>query len=93
VPQDISFTPHPDAARVLTPGSADFVGLLHLRFDPRRRDLLGARVDGQRRFDRGEHPDFLTSTAAVRDGGWIVPEAPKALANRRVEITGPVTGR
>jgi malate synthase len=90
VTSDSSFTPHPDAARVLTPAAAEFVAHLHRRFDPRRRQLLSARVERQRRFDGGERPDFLTETVDVRDGGWVVPEAPKALTDRRVEITGPV---
>ncbi|MGI8492027.1 MAG: malate synthase A, partial [Acidimicrobiales bacterium] len=44
----------------------------------------------QSRFDAGERPDFLEETASIREGDWQVPEAPKALADRRVEITGPV---
>ena len=87
---DITFTPHPDAARVLTPEAAEFVAGLHHTFDARRRDLLAARAERQARFDAGERPDFLVETVDVRNGEWIVPEAPKALADRRVEITGPV---
>ncbi|HET9692090.1 MAG TPA: malate synthase A, partial [Acidimicrobiales bacterium] len=45
----------------------------------------------QARFDGGERPDFLAETASIRDdASWRVDEAPKALADRRVEITGPV---
>ena len=63
---------------------------LHRGFDARRRELLAARDERQARFDAGERPDFLPETLAIRDGEWTVPEAPKALADRRVEITGPV---
>ena len=90
VTREISFTPHPQADRVLTPEAVDFVAELHGRFDARRRELLAARAERQARFDSGERPDFLAETEAVRLGGWTVPEAPKALADRRVEITGPV---
>ena len=90
VTRDISFTPHPDAERVLTPAAVDFLAQLHQGFDARRRELLAARDERQARFDAGERPDFLPETADVRDGEWPVPEAPKALADRRVEITGPV---
>ena len=90
VPRDISFTPHPQADRVITPEAADFVAELHARFDPRRRELLAARTERQARSDSGERPDFLPETESVRLGGWTAPEAPKALADRRVEITGPV---
>ncbi len=88
--RDISFTPHPDAERVLTPAAVDFLAQLHRGFDARRRQLLVAREERQARFDAGERPDFLPETAGIRDGEWSVPEAPKALADRRVEITGPV---
>jgi malate synthase len=90
VTSDITFTPHPDAGRVLTPEAVGFIADLHHRFDARRRELLQARAERQGRFDAGERPDFLPETEDIRNGGWTVPEAPKSLADRRVEITGPV---
>jgi malate synthase len=87
---DQIFTPHPDAGRVLTPEAVEFVTTLHRTFNPRRQELLQARVERQRRFDSGERPDFLPETADLRNREWMVPEAPKALSDRRVEITGPV---
>jgi malate synthase len=90
VAQDITCTPHADAERVLTPAAIEFVVSLHRSFDARRRQLLAARADRQERFDAGERPDFLDQTVDIRNGEWTVPEAPKALADRRVEITGPV---
>ncbi len=83
-------TPHSDAERVLTPEAAEFVAALHRRFEPRRRDLLAARARRQGRFDAGGRPDFLPQTREIRDQEWMVPEAPKPLVDRRVEITGPV---
>ncbi len=36
-------------------------------------------------------PDFLPETASVRSGNWTGPaKIPADLADRRVEITGPV---
>jgi malate synthase len=90
VSDDVRFSPHPDAERVLTAEAVAFVAGLHRRFEGRRLELLAARAERQARFDAGERPDFLAETAAVRQGDWLVPEAPKALADRRVEITGPV---
>jgi malate synthase len=81
---------HPDAERVLTPAALDFLRNLHDAFDARRRDLLRARDDRQARITAGEMPDFLESTAAVRDGDWRVADAPADLRKRVVEITGPV---
>ncbi len=63
---------------------------LHEQFDGRRRELIEARRQRQACFDAGERPDFLKETSDVRAGSWQVPEAPKLLADRRVEITGPV---
>jgi malate synthase len=85
----ISYVPHPDAERVLTPEAVEFVAGLHRTFDARRRALLVARAERQARFDAGGRPDFLPQTVGVRNGFWTVPEAPKTLSDRRVEITGP----
>ncbi|MDQ6837508.1 MAG: malate synthase A [Actinomycetota bacterium] len=83
-------TRHPDADVVLIPEAVAFVAGLHRRFGPRRAELLAARAERQTRFDGGERPDFLDDTAEIRTLEWQIPEAPKALADRRVEITGPV---
>jgi malate synthase len=88
--EDVRFAPHARAEQILTPEAIDFLVGLHRRFDGRRRELLQQRVERQARFDAGERPDFLAETETVRAGGWTVPEAPKALTDRRVEITGPV---
>jgi malate synthase len=87
---DVAFTPHPDAPDILTPGAVDFLVELSRRFESRRRELMLERKSRQARFDAGDRPDFPTETADVRRGEWRVPEAPKSLADRRVEITGPV---
>src|SRR3974390_159514 len=86
----ITHSPPPDSDRVLTAAAIDFVAGLHRTFNGRRVELLSARQERQARFDTGDRPDFLPAPAAVRNGEWMVPEAPKALADRRVEITGPV---
>jgi malate synthase len=79
------------ASDVLTPDALEFVAGLHRAFDGRRRELLAARVERQRRFDAGEMPDFRTDTAHIReDPTWSVAAAPADLDDRRVEITGPV---
>ncbi|MCK9260875.1 MAG: malate synthase A [Azoarcus sp.] len=75
---------------ILTPDALAFVAKLHRAFEPRRRELLQARIDRQARIDAGEMPDFLPETKHIRDGDWQVAPLPKALECRRVEITGPV---
>jgi malate synthase len=81
---------HPRFEEILTPEALAFVARLHRAFEPRRQELLKARVDRQKRIDAGEMPDFLPETKQVRDGDWKVAPLPKALECRRVEITGPV---
>jgi malate synthase len=90
VPPNVTFTPHALERRVLDPAAVEFLTGLHRAFGPARRDLLSARVARQVRFDAGERPEFPSDTGGVRGASWQVPEAPKALADRRVEITGPV---
>jgi len=84
-------TPH--SAEILTPEAASLLADLHREFDSRRRDLLERRVERQREFDRGVLPDFLAETRPIREGDWKVDPVPPALADRRVEITGPVDAR
>jgi len=76
--------------RILTPEALEFLGKLHREFNPRRLELLVKRSERQRAIDRGEMPDFLKETAAIREGGWKVDPVPEDLQDRRVEITGPV---
>ncbi len=76
--------------RVLTADAQAFLLELHRRFEGERQARLAARVARQARFDAGELPAFRTDTAALRDADWRVAPIPAALADRRVEITGPV---
>ena len=85
----VTISPHPLLGEVFTPEAVEFVAGLQRRFGASRRDLLAARRSRQLRLDAGERPDFLAATAAVRAAEWEVPEAPKPLLDRRVEITGP----
>jgi malate synthase len=79
------------ASEVLAPDALDFVAGLHGAFDRRRRELLAARAERQRKFDAGELPDFLPQTEGIRNNAaWRVAPAPADLVDRRVEITGPV---
>lgn len=75
---------------VLTPEALSFLVSLHRRFSARRDELLEQRRSRQERLDRGELPDFLPETRAIREAEWTVAPYPPDLADRRVEITGPV---
>ncbi|MER7151291.1 malate synthase A [Streptomyces lydicus] len=75
---------------VLTDAALAFVAELHRRFTPRRDELLARRAERRAEIARTSTLDFLPETAAVRaDDSWKVAEAPEALNDRRVEITGP----
>lgn len=76
--------------RVLTPAALSFLEALHLRFNEPRKALLRQRVFRQQAIDQGIFPDFLPTTAKLRNSDWQVAPLPADLLDRRVEITGPV---
>ncbi|HVX38504.1 MAG TPA: malate synthase A [Gemmatimonadaceae bacterium] len=78
------------STRVLTPDALDFVTRLHREFNPRREQLLALRAERRRRIQAGERLEFPRETLNVRESEWHVAPAPGDLADRRVEITGPV---
>ena len=81
----------PEGAEILTNEAIALVAKLHREFEPRRRELLAARVARAGALDEGAEPDFLPETAHIRDDkSWRVAPAPPDLQDRRVEITGPV---
>jgi len=65
---EILATQDSQTEQILTPDALEFVVDLERRFGPRRRELLAAREERQRRLDEGERPDFLAQTADIRDG-------------------------
>ncbi|MES2899588.1 MAG: malate synthase A [Pseudomonadota bacterium] len=80
----------PGYDQILTPEALALVAKLTRAFEPRRQELLAARVERAKRLDAGERPDFLAETAHIRAGDWKIAPIPPALECRRVEITGPV---
>lgn len=75
---------------VLTDAALTFVAELHRRFTPRRDELLARRTERRAEIARTSTLDFLPETEQIRaDDSWKVAEAPAALNDRRVEITGP----
>src|SRR6056297_414629 len=80
----------PGFETILTKEAVEFIVGLHRKFNPTRKQLLNDRVERQQEIDKGNFPDFLKETVAVRKGDWKVGEIPDDLQDRRVEITGPV---
>ncbi|MGH2467131.1 MAG: malate synthase, partial [Candidatus Limnocylindrales bacterium] len=80
----------PEQAWVLAPEALGFLAQLQRRFESRRSELLGARVERRARIAAGERPTFPEATAALRvDASWRIAPTPADLQERRVEITGP----
>ena len=79
-----------DTADVLTDEARSFLVELQRNFGSRRVDLLARRAERLERIHAGELPDFLPETAEVRADAWRVAPTPEEIADRRVEITGPV---
>jgi malate synthase len=83
--------PGPRYREVLSPPALRFLADLHRAFEAARERLLAARAEQQERYDAGELPDFRPGTKVIRDDeSWRVAPIPADLADRRVEITGPV---
>ena len=74
---------------ILNRQSLELLVELERRWRHERAALLSRRQERQRRFDRGELPEFLPETQAIREATWQVAPPPAGLADRRVEITGP----
>jgi malate synthase len=87
---DVRAAVSPDLSEVLSPNALRFVETLVVEFGPRRRELLERRVARQQRLEAGELPRFLPETEPIRRADWQVAPIPPDLADRRVEITGPV---
>jgi malate synthase len=77
-------------AGILSPEAIRFIVDLQRTFNVRRKELLNAREERQRRLDAGERPNFLEETRSIRESQWTVAPVPADIIDRRVEITGPV---
>ncbi len=75
---------------VLTDEARAFLTDLQREFGSHRVELLARRAERLERLHGGELPDFLPETAEIRAGDWQVAATPAEIADRRVEITGPV---
>jgi len=76
---------------ILSPAALSFLAELANRFTPELEELLAARQLRQVEFDKGAVPGFDPATRDIREGDWQVAPIPADVADRRTEITGPVT--
>ena len=87
---EISGPAVPGSDEILTEEACAFIAMLERSFGEERRRLIAAREEFQARIDAGENPAFRPETKTIRDAEWTVAGTPDDLADRRVEITGPV---
>ena len=76
---------------ILTKEALAFLADLAKKFTPELTELLLARQSRQAEFDQGAVPGFDPQTEAIRRGDWQVAPIPVEIADRRTEITGPVS--
>jgi malate synthase len=67
----------PGYETILTPEALEFVAKLHRAFEPRRQELLKARVERQARIDAGEMPDFLPRPSTSAKATGRLPRCPR----------------
>ncbi|MBJ7470645.1 MAG: malate synthase A [Solirubrobacteraceae bacterium] len=74
---------------ILTPQALAVIEQLHHKYKPRRDALLAARAGRREEISAAGTIEFDPATAEIREGDWQIDPVPPALADRRVEITGP----
>lgn len=75
---------------IFNPELVKLIRELHLKFEPKRQQLLNARIEKQKRYDEGELPTYLDPNSEAVTGDWKIHDIPEDFQTRRVEITGPV---
>jgi len=77
-------------ARILTKDALKFVADLQREFRNRIKYAMECRKEAKARYNAGALPGFDPATRYIREGDWGCASPPPAVADRRVEITGPV---
>ncbi|GFZ07881.1 malate synthase [Actinidia rufa] len=77
-------------AKILTRDALQFVAELQREFRNHIKYAMECRKEAKMRYNGGAVPGFDPATTYVREGEWMCAPVPLAVADRRVEITGPV---
>ncbi|XP_021681023.2 malate synthase, glyoxysomal [Hevea brasiliensis] len=77
-------------AKILTRDALQFVADLQREFRNRIKYAMECRREAKRRYNEGALPGFDPATRYIREGDWTCAPVPPAVADRKVEITGPV---
>ena len=78
-----------NSSKILTEDALSFLNKFTTVFEDRRKQLLDERENTQKSIDSGNFMSFPSDTS-VRDKDWQVVPPPSDVAQRHVEITGPV---
>ena len=78
-----------NSSKILSEGALNFLSKFTSAFEDRRRQLLKERENTQKSIDSGNFMGFPADTS-IRDKDWQVVPPPSDVAQRHVEITGPV---
>lgn len=77
-------------AQILTRDALEFVAGLQREFRGHVRYAMECRGEAKKRYNSGGSPGFDPATRFVRERDWKCAPVPPAVADRSVEITGPV---
>lgn len=77
-------------ANILNRDALQFVADLQREFRNRIKYAMECRREAKRRYNEGALPGFDAATRYIREGEWTCALVPPPVADRRVEITGPV---
>ncbi|XP_057251111.1 malate synthase, glyoxysomal isoform X2 [Beta vulgaris subsp. vulgaris] len=77
-------------AKILTKDALQFVAELQREFRNHIKYAMQCRKEAKAKYNSGALPWFDPTTRKIREGNWVCSAPPPAVADRRVEITGPV---
>ncbi|KAJ6888857.1 LOW QUALITY PROTEIN: hypothetical protein NC652_029835 [Populus alba x Populus x berolinensis] len=77
-------------AKILTKDALQFVFDLQREFRNSIKFAMECRKEAKRRYYEGALPGFDPATRYIGGGDWTCAPVPPAVADRKVEITGPV---
>lgn len=76
--------------KILSKDALQFVAELQREFRNQIKYAMECRKEAKMRYNNGGSPGFDPATKCLREGDWVCAPVPPAVADRRVEITGPV---
>ncbi|KAL5563830.1 hypothetical protein UlMin_033577 [Ulmus minor] len=77
-------------AKILTREALEWVVELQREFRNHVKYALECRKEAKSRYNEGAVPGFDPASRFIREGDWVCAAVPPAVADRKVEITGPV---